>query len=121
MDLLLRHLPVPRMGSELVKQACSKLLMRPNTLSFLTKAVETTLTKLDSVLKDLGLHVESLAKLIPDKVSKVLLEHYAWTWTSRKIHKVVLDDSARPRGILKGSRSGSRLPRSMKTQAHEPV
>ena len=95
---------------ELVKQACSKLLIHPNTLSFLTKAVETTLTKLDSALKDLGLPVESLAKLIPDKVSKVLLEHYAWTWTSRKIHKVVQDDSARPRGILKGSRSGSRLP-----------
>lgn len=94
---------------ELVKRACSKLLIHPNTLSLLTKAADNTLTKLDSVLKDLGLRVESLAKLVPDTVSKVLLEHYAWTWTSRKIHKAVQNDSSL-KGILKGSKSGTRLP-----------
>jgi hypothetical protein len=95
---------------ELVKQVCSRLLIHPNTLSLLTKATENTLTKLDSVLKDLGLPVESLAKLFPNNVSKVLLEHYIWTWTSRKIHKAAQNDSTHLKGILKGSKSGTRLP-----------
>lgn len=89
---------------ELVKQACSKLLIHPKTLSSLTKFVENTLAELDSVLHDLTLSSESLTRLVPDKVSKVLLEHYTWTWTSRKNHKV---DSIHPKGILKGSK---RLP-----------
>jgi len=83
---------------ELVKEACCKFLIHPKTLSSLTKLVENTLTKLDSVLQDLSLSRESLAKLVPDKVSKVLLEHYTWTWTSRKNHKA---ESVRPKGILK--------------------
>ncbi|KAG0577827.1 hypothetical protein KC19_5G184600 [Ceratodon purpureus] len=95
---------------ELVKQVCSKLLIHPNTLSLLTRAIENTLTKLDSVVQNLGLVMESLVKVVPDKVSKMLLEHYVWTWTSRKIHKAVHNDGTRLKGILKGSKSGTRLP-----------
>lgn len=106
---------------ELVKQACSKLLIHPKILSLLAKLVENTLTELDSVLKDLSLSRESLAKLVPDKVSKVLVEHYTWTWTSRKNHKAVQNDSTRPKGILKGNKSSTRLPTVLEdTGAYSP-
>lgn len=98
---------------ELVKQTCSKLLVHPNILTSLTKAAESNLLELDSVFEDLSLRIEALSKLVPDKMSKVLLEHYTWTWTSRKDQKVPKTqnaDGSNLRGILKGKKSGSKLP-----------
>lgn len=95
---------------DLVKEACSKLLLHPNVLAALLDTNEISLKTLHSCLAVLGISRECLSKFSHENVSKALLQHYERTWiTEKKSKRVRSTEDINLKGILKGKKMGARL------------